>query len=112
MNDFCLKPPLMDNTLPHLFYTNFKTNTHNKIVYDKTPSKTFKFLAKDIHYETCPSHFKLSMLPSHISGLYHELLLKKNMLVKLCVGNYVTLNGLVNDVDGTFQDYMKKIQNH
>ncbi len=75
MNDFCLRSTLMDNTLPHLFYTNLKTNAHNKIVYDKTPSKTFKFLAKDIHYETCPSHFKLLMLPSHINGLHHELLL-------------------------------------
>jgi len=34
MNDFCLKPSLMDNTLPHLFYTNLKTIAHNKIVYD------------------------------------------------------------------------------
>jgi hypothetical protein len=65
----------MDNTLTHLFYTNFKTNVHYKIVYDKTPTKTFKFLAKDIHYETCHFHFKLSMLPSHTSGLHHELLL-------------------------------------
>jgi hypothetical protein len=39
----------MDNTLPYLFYTNLKTNAQKKIVYDKTPSKTFKFLAKDIH---------------------------------------------------------------
>jgi hypothetical protein len=35
MNDFYLRPPLMDNPIPHLFYINFKTNTHNKIVYDK-----------------------------------------------------------------------------
>jgi hypothetical protein len=76
-NDFYLKPPPMDNTLPHLFYTNFKTNAHNKIVYDKTPSKTFKFLAKDIHYETCTFHFKLSMLLYHTSILHHELLLQK-----------------------------------
>jgi hypothetical protein len=41
-----------------------------------TPSETFKFHTKDIHFETCPSHFKLSILPSHTSGL-HELLLKK-----------------------------------
>jgi hypothetical protein len=73
MNDFCLRPPPLDNTLPNLFYTNLKTHAHNKIVYDKTPSRKFQFLAKDIHYETCP-HFKLSMLPSHISG-HHELLL-------------------------------------
>jgi hypothetical protein len=33
--------------------------------------------------------------------------------MELCVScNYVTLDGLVNDVDGTFQDYVKQIQNH
>jgi hypothetical protein len=73
MNDLCLKPAPMDNTLAHLFYTNLKTNAHNKIVYDKKIGKTFKFLGKDIHYDTC-LHFKLSMLPSHTSGLHHELL--------------------------------------
>jgi hypothetical protein len=33
------------------------------------------------------------------------------MLMELCAGNYTTLNGLVNGVDGTFQYDMKKIQN-
>jgi hypothetical protein len=47
----------MDNTLPHLFYTNLKPNAHNKIVYDKTLGKTFKFIAKYIHSRTC-LHFK------------------------------------------------------
>jgi hypothetical protein len=46
------------------------------------------------------------MLTSHISSLHHELLLKK-MLVELCVGNYATSNGLVNGVNGTFQDYIE-----
>jgi hypothetical protein len=78
MNNLCLRPPPMDNTLSHLFYTNLKTIAHNKIVYDKTLGKTFKFFAKGIHFETCP-HFKLSMLPSHTSGLHHELLLKKTI---------------------------------
>jgi len=31
--------------------------------------------------------------------------------MELCVGNYATLNGLVNGVDGTFQYDTKKIQN-
>jgi hypothetical protein len=75
MNDFCLTPPPIDNTLPLLFYTNLKTNAHNKHVYDKTLGQTFKFIAKYIHSETCPFHFKLSMLASHINDLHHELLL-------------------------------------
>ncbi len=74
-------------------------------MYDKTLDKTFNFFAKDIHPETCPSHFKLLMLPFHTSGLHHELFFKKYMLVELCVENYATLNGLVNGANGTFEDY-------
>jgi hypothetical protein len=88
----------MDNTLPHLFYTNLKTITHNKIVYCKTHGEKFKFLAKDVHFETCPSRFKLSMIPSHTCGLHHELLFLKKILVELCVDNYATLYVFVNGV--------------
>jgi hypothetical protein len=57
-------------------------------------------------------HFKLSMLPSQTSVLHHKLLFMKNMLIKLCVGNYVRLNGLVNNANDTFQIYKKFLQNH
>ncbi len=106
MNNFCLRPPPTDNTLPHLFYTNLKTTTHNKIVYEKTPSDTFKIHTKDFRFETCPFHFKLSILPSHTNG-HHKLLLLKNMLMELCVRNYATLNGLVNAANGGFEDYIE-----
>jgi hypothetical protein len=106
MTNFYLKPPPIDNTLPHLFYTNLKTTSHNKIVYEKTLGETFKFLTKDIHSQKC-LHFKLSMLPSHTHGFHRELLLKKNVLMKLCASNYATLDGLINGVDGNFQDYIK-----
>jgi hypothetical protein len=33
-------------------------------------------------------------------------------LVELCVGNYETSNGLVNGVDGIFQDYTKIISKY
>ncbi len=48
MNNLCLKPPPMDNILPHLYYTNLKTISHNKIVYDKTCGKTFKNFSQKI----------------------------------------------------------------
>jgi hypothetical protein len=32
------------------------------------------------------------------------------MLIELCVGNYLTLDGLVNVVYGAFVNYTKKIQ--
>jgi hypothetical protein len=31
----------------------------------------------------------------------------KNILIELCIGNYIKSNGLVNDIDGTSQDYTK-----
>jgi len=75
MNNFCLKPPPTDNILPNLFFTNLKTTIYNKIVHDKTLDETFKFLVKDVHFETRFSHFKLSMLPFHSFGFHHELFL-------------------------------------
>jgi hypothetical protein len=33
------------------------------------------------------------------------------MLTKLCARNYETLDGLVNDVDGIFEDFTKSFQN-
>jgi hypothetical protein len=32
INQICLRTPPIDNTLPHLFYTNAKTIEHNKII--------------------------------------------------------------------------------
>jgi len=72
----------MDNAWPHLFYTNLKITSHNKTVYE-----TFLFVVQNVHFETCAFHFKLPIFPNHIGGLYHELLLLKNILVELCVGN-------------------------
>jgi hypothetical protein len=56
--------------------------------------------------ETCHYHFKLPMTPSQTIGLHHELSIKNDMLVELCVGNYVTLNYLVDGVDDIFKDYI------
>jgi hypothetical protein len=64
----------MDKTLPYLLYTNLKTIAPNKNCIKKTPSQTFKFVTQNVHSKTCPSHFKLSILPSHIGDLHHELL--------------------------------------
>jgi len=43
------------------------------------------------------------MLPNQTSGFHYELFFKKDMLIKLYVGNYATLYGLVNGVDDNFQ---------
>jgi hypothetical protein len=34
-------------------------------------------------------------------------LVKKNMLIELCAGNYATSNGLINGPYGIFKDYTK-----
>jgi hypothetical protein len=44
-----------------------------------------------------------------MAGLYYENLVKKNMLVELCVGNYGTSDGLVDGVDGIFENFTKTI---
>jgi hypothetical protein len=112
MNDFYLDHHQCI-THYHIYSTQtLKPIPIKKIVYNKTPSKTFKFLTRYIHFETCPFHFKLSMLPFHLSGLRHKLMFKKYMLVELCASNYTTLYGIVSGIDGTFQNYKKKIQNH
>jgi hypothetical protein len=41
INKSFLKPSPINNTLPHLFYTNTKTTTHNKRIFKKTPGKIF-----------------------------------------------------------------------
>jgi hypothetical protein len=69
INQICLKTRPKDNTLPHSFYMNAKTIEHNIIILQNTLGQTFTFHAKDIHFETCPPHFKLQMVPSQIVGL-------------------------------------------
>jgi hypothetical protein len=44
-------------------------------------------------------------------GLHYKILVKKKMLLKLCVRNYETSNGLMNGDDGIFEDFTKLFQN-
>jgi hypothetical protein len=74
MNNNCLKTPPMDKIVSYLFFTNVKTTMHNKNVFQNTLGETFTFLARDVHIETCPSHIKLSSLPSQMVGLHYEIL--------------------------------------
>ncbi len=47
MNECYLKTPLLDNTLPYLFYTNTKIVANNKSVFEKTLDETFTFQAQE-----------------------------------------------------------------
>jgi hypothetical protein len=108
INKICLKALRTNNALSHLFYTNIKTTTQNKRIFEKTIGETFRFVAQDMHSDICP-HFELSMLPIQTSGFHYELLLKKT----LWVGNYATLKSLINGVDGNFHYHIVQfVQNH
>jgi hypothetical protein len=43
--------------------------------------------------------------------LHYKILVLKKMLVKLCVGNYETSNGLMNGDDGNLKILQKLFQN-
>jgi ATP-dependent DNA helicase PIF1 len=105
INKLRFRLPSTNITFPRLFYTNVKTNEHNKYVFDNTLGETYKFVARDIPSETCPPSYKLSDKSSLIGGLHAEIFLKENMLVELCAGNHVTHDGLVNGADGIFKRF-------
>jgi hypothetical protein len=73
INRLCYRSP------PHLFYTNIKTNEHNKHAFNNTLGKTYKFVAKDIPSETCPPSYKLSDVSSLTAGMHVEICLKHDM---------------------------------
>jgi hypothetical protein len=50
----------MNNTLPHLFYTDVKTTVDDKQVIQKTYGQTFIFLAQDVHLKTCLTFVNLA----------------------------------------------------
>jgi hypothetical protein len=105
INRLCNRSPPTDTTFLHLFYTNIKTNEHNKHAFDNTPGKTYRFVAKDIPFETCPPLYKLLDVSSLIGGLHAEICLKQDMLVELCTENHVTNDSLVNGANGLFKDF-------
>jgi len=71
INQICLKKPPLDTTLPYLFYTNVKTIEHNKKTFQNTLGETYKFVAQDIHLDTCHVHFQLSNFPNQTFGIHH-----------------------------------------
>jgi hypothetical protein len=53
-----------------------------------------------INHQSCPLSYKLLNDLSKTMGLHSTINIKKYMLVKLCVSNYVTFDGFVNGTDG------------
>jgi hypothetical protein len=91
----------MNNTLPYLFYINDKITTHNNNVFHTKPGQTFKFLVQNIHFSTCPFHFKLSTIPSQTNNFHHELLFSRIACMKFWHIRW----SCKWCIDGTFKDF-------
>ncbi len=99
----CFRTPPKDPKLPYLFYINEARFKHNESNLLQSDGNIYIFRAKNKHHVTCPKSFQLQNDPNFIIKLHLEIWVKKNMWVKLCVGNYSTHDGLLNGADGIFQ---------
>jgi hypothetical protein len=79
-------------------------------MFENIDVETLTFVTWNVHYDMCAFHFTSSTISNEITRLHHNYKFLKNMLKEHCVGNYFTLDGLVNVVYGTFVDYTKTIQ--
>jgi hypothetical protein len=87
INKICLKTPIINNTLPSLFYKNVQT-TRNKHVYYKTPTQTFTFLTQDIHFDTSPFILNYELFQvkwmAFITNYHFKKHISKTIWKKLC----------------------------
>jgi hypothetical protein len=63
----------------------------------------FIFKVMDINHQSCSQSYKFSNDLSENTGLHSTININIYMLVKLCVGNYGTSNGLMNGANGIFK---------
>ena len=98
-----MHPTPNDRTFPYLFYKNKDVATHNNNMLLAMPSNEIVINAIDEdeeNYSNVPYHSHMVVLPP-------RLVLKLNMLVEICVGNYDSQDGLVNGADGIIKTYTK-----
>ncbi len=74
---------------------------NNESTFLQSEGDVFILCAQYRHHE-CPQSFQLQNDANFTTILHLEVQVKKNMLVELCVGNYVMHDGFVNGVDGIF----------
>lgn len=103
LNQHCLKEPLVDPTLPHLFYRKADVDKHNNKMLTKLPGDTIVLHALD-EQETNTNTIRLY---DHTTTLPPQIHVKPNILVEIYAGNYNTQDGLVNGYDGIFKIYTK-----
>ncbi len=103
---FCTLPN--DKKIPwYSFYTNETKQKHNESAFLLSEGNVFKLWAQDRHHDTCSQSFQLQNDTNFTIWLHSKVQVKKNMLVKLCVRNYATHDGLVNGANGIFQGSTK-----
>jgi hypothetical protein len=103
INSICNQQPPNNFIIPYLFYIKKLVQKFNKNVFTKTLGPTFIFRTMDINHQSCPPFSKLSNDPSKTMGLHFTINILKYMLVELCVGNYATFDGFVNEANGIFK---------
>jgi hypothetical protein len=103
INNHCFGIPPKDPKLPYSFYTNETRLKHNESTFLQSDGNVCIFCAQDKHHDTCLKSFQLQNGPNFIIRLHYKIQIKKDMLVKLCVGNYLTHDDLVNGVVKIFQ---------
>ncbi len=112
INSICNRQSPKDFTILYLFYINELVQKHNENVFINTLSPMFIFKTMDINHQSCPPFYKLSNDLSKIASLHSTININIYMLVELCVGNYVTSDGLVNGINDIFKTsttYCEKI---
>jgi hypothetical protein len=60
----------------------------------------------DMNHQSCPPSYKFSNDPNKTIGLHSTIniyIYIYKRLVELCVGDYATLDGLMNEVDDIFK---------
>jgi hypothetical protein len=103
INSHCYRSPPIDPLFPYLFYKNKDVQRHNEKMLSQVDEELLILEAFD-EVESCqekfPTYDKTATLPL-------KILVKRNILVELYVGNYNIEDMLVNCVDGAFKGYSK-----
>ena len=104
INAHCYRAAPIDPLFPYLFYRNKDVNEHNDRMLSIVNGQLVILEAIDEveNYQDTLSYYEKTI------ALPIKILVKQNMLVELCAGNYNIEDGLVNGADGVFKKYTRK----
>ncbi len=104
INAHCYRAAPIDPLFPYLFYRNKDVNEHNDRMLSIVNGQLviLETIDEVENYEETMSYYENTI------SLPIKILVKKNMLIELCAGNYNIEDGLVNGADGVFKKYTRK----